>query len=411
MKQQAMRLAGDNAKALARKVPITKSLIDGLCCPPDRRDIHLYDAKVPGLAYKLTANGAAAWFLVRRIAGRPQRVRVGGREMTIEQARNAALRLNGEIAAGGNPAVERRTARRSCTLAELWENFRDKHIKVRGTAATLRTDEGRWTACLERWGTRKALSITESDVRALHGTLGDQHGRVQANRAVQLLRRMYNWARLGVNPAAKAVTMFKEASRTRFVQPYELPKLFAALNAPDTNPIIRDFIYVALFTGARRSNVAAMRDTEIDLSAATWIIPSGKSKNGQPMTVPLVPEVLKIIKARMGHESGFIFPGSGKSGHLEDPKATWRAVLKRAGLEDLRLHDLRRTLGSWQAAGGSSLPIIGASLGHMDSATTQIYARLNLDPVRASVMTATSAMLQAGKPKPKREKKRSHQKK
>jgi integrase len=397
-----LRLASDNAKAIPRRVALTKTTIDALACPPDRRDIHVYDAKVPGLAFKLTSNGASAWFLIRRIAGRAQRVRLGGRELTVEQARVAATRFNGEIASGGNPALERRTARRSSTLEQLWEAYRDKHLKVRGTERTIASDENRWKTCFEGWGSRRALGVTEADVRSLHTKLGADKGHVTANRAVQLLRRLYNWARLGVNPASKAVDMFTETTRERFVQPDELPKLFKALDAEETNPAIRDFIYLALFTGARRSNVLAMRDEQLNVSSAVWTIPAASSKNKQAMSIPLSPAAMKIIKARMGHAGGYIFPSDGRTGHLVEPKATWKDVLARAGLKDLRLHDLRRTLGSWQAASGASLPIIGRSLGHLDSATTQIYARLNLDPVRASVHTATAAMMAAAKVKPKR---------
>ena len=78
-----------------------------------------------------------------------------------------------------------------------------------------------------------------------------------------------------------------------------------------------------------------------------------------------------------------------------EPKKGWKRILERAGIEDLRIHDLRRTLGSWQAKTGASLAIIGKSLNHKNQSTTAIYARLDLDPVRNSVNTATSAMLAA----------------
>jgi integrase len=80
-----------------------------------------------------------------------------------------------------------------------------------------------------------------------------------------------------------------------------------------------------------------------------------------------------------------------------EPWACWRRILKRAGLANLRIHDLRRSLGSWQAIGGASLPVIGKSLGHTQASTTQIYARLSMDPVRSSVEAATDAMLRIGK--------------
>ena len=91
------------------------------------------------------------------------------------------------------------------------------------------------------------------------------------------------------------------------------------------------------------------------------------------------------------------FPGTGKTGHLTKPDLRWAAICKNAGLENLRLHDLRRTLGSWQAAGGTSLAIIGKTLGHRSQQATAIYARLELNPVRVSVNAAPKAMLAAGK--------------
>src|SRR5262249_52645918 len=157
----------------------------------------------------------------------------------------------------------------------------------------------------------------------------------------------------------------------------ELPKFFAAL-AEEPNTLIRDFILIAILTGARRSNVQAMAWDDVNLVGGTWTIP--QTKTGDPLTVHLPPPAGKILTTRFANRdsSPFVFPGWGKTGHLMEPKTAWKNILDRAGINDLRVHDLRRTLGSWQAAGGASLPIIGKSLGHKNQRTTQIYARLNL---------------------------------
>lgn len=160
---------------------------------------------------------------------------------------------------------------------------------------------------------------------------------------------------------------------------------------------IRDFILIALLTGARRRNVQAMRWSEITWERESWTIPAEKSKSGEAVSIALTPVALRVLENRKAESrSQWVFPGRGKSGHLEEPKTAWKRILKRAEVTDLRVHDLRRTLGSWQAATGASLPIIGKSLGHKSLAATQIYARLNLDPVRESVNRATDAMLLAG---------------
>lgn len=116
------------------------------------------------------------------------------------------------------------------------------------------------------------------------------------------------------------------------------------------------------------------------------------------MVVPLVELAVAILQGRLETSTGspWVFPGRSKTGHLVEPKSAWKRICKRAGLEDVRIHDLRRTLGSWQVATGASLPVIGKTLGHTQPKTTQIYARLQLDPVRQAVEAATAAMLKVG---------------
>jgi integrase len=134
-----------------------------------------------------------------------------------------------------------------------------------------------------------------------------------------------------------------------------------------------------------------MRWRDINFAAATWRIE--QTKNGDPQTVHLPKQAMAILTARkLVSESPWVFEGPGKSGHLADPKKAWQRILAEAGIENLRIHDLRRTLGSYQAATGANGYIIGKSLGHRSQQSTAIYARLNLDPVRESVNKATDAM-------------------
>ncbi len=137
-----------------------------------------------------------------------------------------------------------------------------------------------------------------------------------------------------------------------------------------------------------------MRWDEIHLLRGEWrIITKGK----QPQTVTLSPDVLEILIERQKRScSEWVFPGIGKTGHLVEPKGAWKRIVNQAGLADMRIHDLRRTLGSWQAKNNSSLLVIGKSLNHKSTKSTDIYARLDLDPVRESVNLANAAILKAG---------------
>lgn len=397
-----IRISG-NGRPITSRINFTAEALARLTAPTEKPERWIFDTKVIGLAYRLLASGASAFYLYRRIGGRPTKVRLGGRELTVEQARRMAAKLNGEIAIGGDPMAVKRAIRKAETLQELWDRYKSEHLEVRCSPRTIVTDDSRFDTCLSDLAGRKVLDINEAEMRALHLRLGRERGKITANRAIQLLRRMFNFSRTGHNPASKTVEMFTENSRERFAQPDELPKLFKALDSIETNATFRDFFYVSLFTGARRSNVASMRMEQINLASATWTIPAESSKSGESMMIPLAAPVLEILRRRFGHPSGFIFPSAtAASGHVEEPKECWKDVLERAELTDLRIHDLRRTFGSFQAVLGSSLPVIGKSLGHHDPAATAVYSRLHLDPVRQSITSAVDAMLATkALPKPK----------
>ena len=138
-----------------------------------------------------------------------------------------------------------------------------------------------------------------------------------------------------------------------------------------------------------------MRWDELNLETGVWRIP--ETKNGDSHTIPLVPQATAILKTRQAKsQSIWVLPGTGRFGYLNDPKKAWHRILERAQIENLRIHDLRRTLGSWQAAMGANSFIIGKTLGHKSPQSTAVYARLNLDPVRDSIEKATDSMFKSG---------------
>jgi integrase len=132
----------------------------------------------------------------------------------------------------------------------------------------------------------------------------------------------------------------------------------------------------------------------ISFEDKTWYMPSDTTKNGESQLLPLVEESLKALHRRKEQsDSKWVFPSpKSKSGHIEEPKKIWHQILDRAGLKDVRMHDLRRTLGSWMAIGGASSYVIGKTLNHKNSQSTDVYARLNNDPVREFMDKAINSM-------------------
>jgi integrase len=291
-------------------------------------------------------------------------------------------------------------------LAEAFEAFivlptRTKAKRPKAPR-TVKEYRQQFDAYLEPWHGRRVTKITRAEIEALHNRMATANGFYIANRVLALLKAIYNTLLddqvIDSNPASR-IREFEEQSRDRFLQADELPRFWKALHAEPSKKM-QDFILLALFTGQRRSNVAAMRWEDVSLTAKLWTIP--QTKTGKH-AVPLSDEAIAILKWRRKHdtEGEWVFPAHHGGGHVKDTSRAWRSILKRAGLADLRVHDLRRTLGSWQTKTGASRPIVGKMLGHKREETTAIYGRLDMEPVRQSVAAATEAMMESAKGKKK----------
>jgi len=376
-------------------INFTKKSLDVLCVTEKGKRLYVYDNRVRGLELMVTEQGVKSFKVYRKVNNKPVRVTLGRYPaMSIDQARNEAQRIITEMIQGKNPNEEKKKIRSEMTLGEMFSMYMERHSKRH--KKTWEDDEKDIPRFTSHWFRRKLSAITKQDVQALHEKIGEENGLYQANRLLARLCILYNkaleWGWEGVNPA-QGVKKFKEKSRDRFLHPDELPRFFESLDL-ESNDTIRDYIYVSLFTGVRQSNVLTMRWEDIYFERKEWLVP--ETKNGEPLRVHLVETVINILKSRLQRygRNKWVFEGPGKTGHLIEPKAGWRRILNRAGIKNLRIHDLRRTLGSWQAATGANSYMIGRSLGHKSSQSTAVYARLNLDPVRDSVEKATEAMLQ-----------------
>lgn len=387
----------DRQRARPVRLNFTKTALDRIEAGTKRATY--FDERYPGLALVVYPSGLKVFIFYRRIAGRPERVRLGDfPTTTVEQARTKAQELGVAISRGANPAEAKRAIRAEPTFGETFERFLTEKRNRSGKPLSPITANGYRKVVDTYLGGIKGTKLSSITPERTHTIIGKIKSPGQLNHAKAIVSSVFSWAKdEGItdqpNPASRLKTK-AIPSRDRFLLPSELPRFMAAVE----RSTLRDFFWLAMFTGARRSNLQSMRWQDIDLSEATWTIP--RTKNGDPLTIPLPPEALEILRTRKAERilgAEWVFPGTGKTGHLVEPKRAWDQVLDDAGLENLRLHDLRRTLGSWQARQGSSLPVIGKSLGHRSQQATAIYSRLDLDPVRTSVEGAVTAMVEASK--------------
>jgi integrase len=210
-------------------------------------------------------------------------------------------------------------------------------------------------------------------------TSKDWNGHRTANKVAALLRTVLTFAgRRADNPAAE-ITWFKQAPRRRRLTDQEPLQFRKALERFEET--WRDFFTLSLLTGVRRQSLLAMRWADVDLNRRIWVIPATWSKHGDEMIIPLTSEavaVLSTMKQRRG-ASVWVFPSlKSKSGHIEEPKAAWARLLAAAGIDGLRLHDLRRTFGSRLAETGASAAVIAAAMGHKSLQSARSYLHLQV---------------------------------
>lgn len=386
----------------APRMHFTKASVAAVPVPPKGGRAYAYDTKMNGLALAVTPTGCRTFYRSGRIDGRYVRVTIGRfPACTVEQARRQVQTLDGEIGAGVNPQERKRAARAELTFRAVFAEYLADYAKPK--KKSWRQDVQQYERYLTPLALHRVSAITKVEVRKLHASIGRKHGRHAANRALALVHTVFaKFTEVVPNPAS-GIERFKEESRERSLQPAEVGSFFAAVDA-EPSPVWRDFFELLLWTGARRANVQAMAWADLDLDdpqGAVWWVPAGQSKSGKALGVVLSGRAVDVLRRRRADAgtSGFVFPGVGRTGHVAEPKKAWAALLARAGIQNLRIHDLRRTLGSWQADAGASLAIIGRSLGHASgSSATATYARVSDAPVRASVEAATAALLAAGAP-------------
>ncbi len=379
------------------KLAFTVARLQDLVAPAKGR-AYVYDTKSGGLCLCVTSAGTMTFYWYGKVDGRPERIRLGKFPgLSIGDAREAAARHTARIAQGRNPVTERKARREGPTLGDLFDHWMVTHANVHKKPKSASEDARQYGQYLEPWANRRLVAIKKTAVASLHAKIGRENGHYAANRVLNLLSSMFNkggdLGYEGANPC-RGVVRFKEQPRDRFLLAGELRAFFDSLN--EEGDSFRTFFMLCLLTGARRSNVQAMRWDEIDFPSAVWRIPDTKA--GTPQRVPLVEPAARLLQTRLdaAGDSPWVFPTKSKTGHLTEPKGAWKRIVKRAGLHDVRLHDLRRSLGSWMAGAGVGLPLIGKTLGHKQQATTAIYARLDLEPVRDAMGSAVAAMLTAG---------------
>jgi len=387
----------------AQHINFTEKTISALPIPSkeDGQQIYYDTGSTDGLMLIVTYGGTKTYYFYMLFQGRPTRVKISRfGDIKLIDARAKAHTLREDATHHSiDPSAKRKEDLNDVTLKQFYETvYKPEYSDIYKRESSVGNDDSIFEHRLADFHNRKMLSIKQEEIEKLHQKTKKDLSPYTANRMLSLIKHMYSIAikqghiKSRENPA-EFVRKFPEQSRDRFLQSDEIKRFFEALENED-NQVFKNYILLSLFTGQRRNSILSMRWENVDLKNGLIYIPD--TKNGDPMQIPMTTQTKELLEAiKSDSDSDWVIPSNkSASGHLEDPKRPWQDLLKRADIKNLRLHDLRRTQGSYQAITGASTNIIGKSLGHKSTSATMVYARLSADPVREAMQKSTDKMME-----------------
>jgi integrase len=367
---------------------LTKRLVDATT--PTGKDFVLWDDEMSCFGLRVKPSGAKSYIIqYRNIHGRSRKITIGTHGiLTPDEARSQARLLLAEVERGGDPAEDKHTARQAPTFAEVAERYMDEHAIVKKKPRSIKEDKRLLEkVILPVLGPRKLGDITRANIANFHHSL--REAPYQANRALSLLSKIFNLAEKwglrgdGTNPC-RHVEKYKEEKKERYLTPGELSRLGVTLSdaeaAREELPQAIAAIRLLVLTGARLSEILTLQWAHVDLDRRELALPDSKTGKKTIQLGEPAAEVLMNMPRYVG--SPYVIAGQKAGQHLVGLPKIWGRIRGKAGLSDVRIHDLRHSFASSAAQAGMSLPFIGALLGHRELATTNRYIHLMNDPLQ-----------------------------
>jgi len=400
-------------------IKLTKRTVDALSAT--NRPFIAFDADLAGFGVRVMPTGVKSWIVEYRPHGGGRGVakrrttlgKVG--QLTPDQARRAAATMLAQARLGSDPAAEKVSRRAAITVSDLIDAFAAEHVagKLKATTA-----EG-YMISLERLrvahGRLKAEMISRAQIATLHSKMRDRP--YAANRSIAIWGKLFAWASArgmvpeGQNPA-RGIERYREAGRERFLTVEELERLGEALRDAETiglpwdvdetksgakhiakaenrrtilDPFAVAAIRLLIMTGTRLREILDAQWQQVDFQRGVIFLADSKTGKKPIYLSAAALAVLAAIPRIAGNPH--VIAGANYGAPRADLKKPWAAVKRAAGLEGVRLHDLRHSFASFGAGASLGLPIIGKLLGHTQAATTHRYAHLDVDPLRRAVDT------------------------
>ena len=379
---------------------LTKRTIDAT--EPRATEFFLWDENIPGFGLRVMPSGRKSFVVQYRAGRRPRRMSLGpSTVLTCDQARTRAITIIAAVKNGEDPAAVRAANRNAATVSDLAERFDKEHIAVRLKASTAKEYRGNLRRfILPALGRLAVPEITRADVAKFHHDL--RHIPYQANRCLEVVSKMFVLAEMwglrpdGSNPR-KHIRKYPEEKRERFLSAAELRRIGDVLREMEIEGIELPSAILAarllILTGCRLGEIMTLKWEYVDFNEHALRLPD--SKSGKKTVHLGTPAVECLQTAQRIHGNPWVITGTLPGKSLSDMQPFWQRTRARAGLKDVRIHDLRHTFASTAVASGQGLPMIGKLLGHTQVQTTARYAHLAADPVRCAADSVATSLREA----------------
>ncbi|MSU91531.1 tyrosine-type recombinase/integrase [Rhodobacteraceae bacterium 2CG4] len=372
-------------------------------------DYLIWDRDMRGFGLRVYPSGKRTYLVQYRAGRRTRRITLGQHGvLTAEEARKLARQTLGEVAHGGDPSGERQARRRAPTVAGLCDRFLEEYVDQHCKPTTARDYRSIITRLIRpKLGPLHIAEVTRADVVAFHHTLRDTP--YQANRAAAMLSKLFNLAedwglrQAGSNPARR-IKKFREEEKKRYLSDAEqirLGQVLAEALEEGTETVHAvSAIMLLIYTGCRHKEILTLRWDYV----TTHHLELPDSKTGR-RRIPLPREAHDILMSLPRLPGNpYVILGESEDGPLVNLQKPWNRIRTRAGLDDVRIHDLRHTYASVAMKDGIDPFTLKEIMGHKNLQTTLRYAHLADDAVQraaGSVAARLATAIRARKTEPR----------
>ena len=382
------------------KTNLSQVFVKRVECEQGKSKQEFYDNEIKGFFLEVRANKSKTYFLKAIVDKKRVTKKIGDANvMDIKSARVKALKLKRAVEEGKDIVIGRSSKNKSSilTLEAFYEEYYIPYIKMHIKSYETNISVFK-NHILPAFGLKNMVEIKKSEIITLHSNMVQKKklAPATANKVLIFISHAFNVAMqleikgIEVNPASKIKPYLLNNARERYLTKDEATRLIDAINQTEQNIHLKYIIPMLILTGARRGEVLKAKHEDFNLNQLCWTIPT--SKSGKKRVLPITPQLLELYKSIPKDDTPYLFASAKSKKPYVTIYVSWNSARTRAGLKDLRMHDLRHSFASALVNSGRSLYEVQTLLGHSTSKMTQRYAHLSNESLMSAASCASSLL-------------------